>query len=250
MQLYEGIKKALEATSADGATLSAASMEMLDDLKCFDRRPELRFIVSTAIRSGAFERFSRYGEGTEQPLKFLHHFVSHTGFRKDLAAEAFTAYARAIGWSEKYLPLSEDDENVCADAECAEVAEPKEIYKKETAGDWRMMPLPDKIRILNESLTMDMSKSGVFGATAERAKVINIDATGIVLTAMLHRLTPMGGCQLRYALYDADDELIAVGEGAQMSVYSTDRLPVQFTIPASAIRSDEIVPKRIHLFIN
>ena len=250
MKLHEAIKAALNEISTDGTTLSPAAIEHLDTLECFDRRPELRFIVSTAVRSGAFSRFARYGEGTEQSHKFLEHFVAHTGFRPELAAEAFTAYASAIGWSDRHLPLALSPSQNAPESNIPAAAEPEESYDQPEQTDWHKLTTAEKISHLNKSLTLDTNKSTTFGATVENPRVVNIDVTGIIITATIRRLTPMGGCQLRYALYDAADQLITVGEAAQMSVFSTDRLPIQFTIPASAIPTDDIIPNHIHLFIN
>ena len=80
MKLDEAIRQAITELSADGQTLPAAALDRLDQLECFDRRPALRFALRTAIRSRAFERFSTFGEGTEQVAAFVSHFQTHTGF--------------------------------------------------------------------------------------------------------------------------------------------------------------------------
>lgn len=213
MKLDEAIRQAITELSADGQTLPAAALERLDRLECFDRRAALRFAVRTAIRSGAFERFSAFGEGTDQVAAFVSHFQAHTGFVPELVEEVFTAYARAIGWDERYLPV------VCgridASDRCEEVAEPLEEYgEKEPAPAWHTLTVAEKIAHLNSVITLDVAKAAVFGATVETPLAVDLDVTGIVMTATLRRIAPMGSCQLQYALYGADDALLAVGVGA------------------------------------
>lgn len=247
MKLDEAIRQVITELSADGETLPAAALERLDRLECFDRRPSLRFAVRTAIRSRAFERFSAFGEGTELALAFVNHFQAHTGFVPELVAEVFTAYARAIGWNERYLPV------VCgktgASASCEGVAEPLEEYgENEPVAAWHTLTVAEKIAHLNSVITLDVAKSAVFGATAETPLVVDLDVTGIVMTATLRRIAPMGSCQLQYALYGAADALLAVGVAGTMATFSTDYLPLQFTIPSARIPADT-APTRLHLFI-
>lgn len=247
MKLDEAIRQAITELSADGQTLPAAALDRLDQLECFDRRPALRFALRTAIRSRAFERFSTFGEGTEQVAAFVSHFQTHTGFVPELVGEVFTAYARAIGWDERYLPV------VCgridAGDRCDAVAEPLEEYgEKEPASAWHTLTVAEKIAHLNSVITLDVAKAAVFGATAETPLVVDLDVTGIVMTATLRRIAPMGSCQLQYALYGAADALLAVGVGGTMATFSTDYLPLQFTIPSGRIPTDT-APTRLHLFI-
>lgn len=113
------------------------------------------------------------------------------------------------------------------------------------------MAYPDcsrKIAHLNSVITLDVAKAAVFGATAETPLVVDLDVTGIVMTATLRRIAPMGSCQLQYALYGAADALLAVGVGGTMATFSTDYLPLQFTIPSGRIPTDT-APTRLHLFI-
>lgn len=247
MKLDEAIRQAITELSADGQTLPAAALDRLDQLECFDRRPALRFALRTAIRSRAFERFSTFGEGTEQVAAFVSHFQTHTGFVPELVEEVFTAYARAIGWDERYLPV------VCgridAGDRCDAVAEPLEEYgEKEPASAWHTLTVAEKIAHLNSVITLDVAKAPVFGATAETPLAVDLDVTGIVMTATLRRIAPMGSCQLQYALYGAADALLAVGVGGTMATFSTDYLPLQFTIPSGRIPTDT-APTRLHLFI-
>lgn len=254
MDLVDALEAALRECSPDGVTMSPAAFDMLDKAECFDGRADIRFIFRTCIRSGAFGRFASYGEGTEQSVRFLEHFVSHTGFKESLVEDVFSLYAKAIGWDERFLPIRVgDDEPECG---CAEnvaadngVCEPEEVYGKIKDVEWHRLPVNDKVAVLNESITIDDSKAANFGATVERPYVVDIDVEGIRITATLRRITPMGGCQVQYALYDGDDRLLSVGTAATMSVFSPDVMPVQFVIPVENIPDDDCKPLRAHLFV-
>lgn len=246
MKLDEAMRLAIKELSNDGITLPAAALERLDELECFDRRPDLRFAVRTAIRSRAFERFANIPEGTDASAELVEHFYAHTGFRPELVGEIFTAYARATDCDKRYLPIVVGS-TATPDADRA--AEPLEEYGiKEIEPEWHTLTVADKVTRLNALVTLDVAKAVVFGATAETPKVVDLDVTGIVMTATLHRISPMGSCQLQYALYGPDDALLAVGIAGTMETFSTDFIPLQFTIPLARIPADT-APTRLHLFL-
>lgn len=253
MQLAEALTLII---APDGSLLDAPSSEALarlDATGCFSNRPELRFIIQTALRSHAFRNFASLAEGSSRATNLINHFIAHTGFRTDLANEAFTAFACAMGWTN--LP-SVAAEIPPVGSTTPSVNEPPEPYTTAITSDnteeptpWHELPLAERIRLLNEHLTLDTSRATTFGATADNPQIVNITPAGIILTCTLRRITPMGAAQLHYSLY-CGDALLSVGEAGTMSTFATDRLPIQFTIPASSLPTPmPTTPLHIHLFI-
>ena len=116
------------------------------------------------------------------------------------------------------------------------------------------MAYPDcsrKIAHLNSVITLDVAKAAVFGATAETPLVVDLDVTGIVMTATLRRIAPMGSCQLVCAIWGGRRSACR-GVGGTMATFFHRLSPsaVYYPVRAYSHRHSPHAPTPFHLLRN
>ncbi len=215
MSSLSQLLKIVIATTPHQNTIPLATINKLDDMGAFSGHPAMRFIMTTAVRNGAFSRFAACGAWNSDAKAEIERLIAHTGFQPNLTNLVFSAYAEAMQW----IPANAQklQESI--------VSEPQGIYRTPNRQHHTQSSPP--------TISINREKEPYRGITIENATTSVIASNKISLAATLRRTAPLGSGKLGYALTDANGNLIASGIITTMTVTSPSVVPVTATIASN-----------------
>jgi len=205
----------------------ADALQRLDEASAFVGRPAVRFIVSTAVRSGIFERWAEMPGWCDAARMELERFVAHTGFEVLLVEGIFSAYAEVLGWG-ALQPCDDDWHSVC---------EPRAGYGNRVGMQVDMateVTGTDVLAAYNAAINVDREKEAARGVTLEAPCAVEAGARYVRITAVLRRLRPMGSASLRCTVMAEGGIVSRTFVVEVLTVASPSVLPVAFDVPRTA----------------
>ena len=203
------------AVSPDKSDITLDTLRRLDDTGAFAGKPALRFIMTTAVRNGAFSRFAACGAWNADAQTEIERFIAHTGFQPNLTRLVFSAYAESMQW----LP--------------ADASQPDGLIASEPQGFYAAQNQPSSLQSTPPAISINREKEPYRGITIENANARVIESGRIVLNATVRRTSPLGSGNLGYSLTDANGNLLTSGIIATITATSPSVVPLTATIASA-----------------
>lgn len=219
MNFTQTLTIALAGSSPQGK-FSADTIARLDKLGAFNGKPALRFIASTAMKSGITDSLLHAGGWNHSSRCEAERFIAHTGFRETLAMGFLDAYATCLTPHRQHASES-------------------------SPADGHHSPAPhgnsgtDDTNLEEYStINVDRRHEPECGIAVAHAAFNTETATDTqrLLRVTLHRTAPMGSGALHCSLHNARDTTAISIIAATMTVANPSPLTVNIPIP------DEITP--------
>lgn len=240
------LKLALRQYNQDLTSVDVSLVTKLDESGAFAKLPALRFIISTAIKSGAARRFAAAAD-TATAQQELERFLTHTGFRPEAARIFFdaleplcnresTTVSTPVSTQLKPIYRTEAESATTTASAC----EPAATYRSTAASSpaephttsaaFAIESLPTLER-LNAILSVNRENEAARGVSIDSPRVIDITPKGMVLTCVLRRTATLGSGALNCALFDTADTLRGTNLCGILTVGGPSVLPLKTTIP-------------------
>lgn len=255
------LKPVLHQCHPDLTSIDISLVAKLDELGAFARLPCLRFIISTAIKSGAARRFvaAADDDGAQQEIE---RFLIHTGFREEAAHIFFdtleslcnrgTSSASAPAASNRvanYKTEAESEPNNASACELSAFYESPHATTPKGCTYQRSTPVSDytpALMRLNAILSINRENEAARGVSIDSPSVTDITPKGIVVTCVLRRTAPMGSGALHCAIFDTAGTLKETIMCGVLTVGGPSVLPLKNTVSIAG----GIIPGSILLWID
>lgn len=247
MTFEQFLRVALQGSNPYGA-FNDETIKRLDRLGAFAGKPALRFIATTAVKSGAMHTVLSAGGWNETSRNEIERFIAHTGFRDTLVIGLFEAYVECLGRDDRRNLPSPASTTSPTKADIA--AEPGQTYGNATTigNNTYGEACGETICGHNDSaapITIIIDRQG------EAACGICIDSAIIdcshdtcqraTISIRLSRNAPMGSGMVHYTFFDSDGSVISSGITATMAVGSPTPFTVAIEIPSSRYQPESVI---------
>lgn len=219
------------------------TISRLDRLGAFNGLPALRFIATTAVKSGITDTLFHSEEIDGSVRHEIERFIAHTGFRDHLATGFFDAYTGCLARFRQRLPPIPSISALHPTPPEGHIdsiaAEPQKNYPATAiARPYCASPEPATSPVI----AIDRKCEQVCGATIDNAVFDNEDiAPGMtVLHVTLRRIYPIGSGTLHYTFHDHCGAIVASGIAATMTVSTPSPLTARIPLPAGIPVPDHI----------
>lgn len=257
------LKLVLRQYNQDLTSVDASLVTKLDECGAFAKLPALRFIISTAIKSGTVQRFAAAAD-TAGAQHEVERFLTHTGFRPEAASMFFDALEPLCNRDlpSGSSPAPTQGKTVChTEAESAtataatSACEPPATYKSpappqsaehHTSAAAHAIESHPSLKHLNAILSVNRENETARGVSIDSPTIIDITPKGMVLTCVLRRTAPMGSGALNCAIFDTADTLRETTPCGVLTVGGPSVLPLKTTIPLPRV----FTPGKILLWID